>query len=88
MRTTIKVFLVFDNIYLNEQDAENALQGWEHKEKVIPCYVSIGERNLDEMIKLNTDSQVEYMACLSPCLYDSIEEAKEETREMNYEYHY
>lgn len=87
MRTTVKVYLVFDNIYLNEQDAVNALDGWEHKEKVIPCFMSIGESNLNEIVELDLDNQIEYMACLSPCLHDTYEQAKEETRELNYEYH-
>jgi hypothetical protein len=27
------------------------------------------------------------MASLAPCLHDTYEQAKEETRELNYEYH-
>jgi hypothetical protein len=68
---TIKfLYRVFEELYTTLEDAQIALEGWEHKEKIIPYYCVIDEEIFKESIEMYNCIPLDYRSVRMFHFYD------------------
>jgi hypothetical protein len=71
----LQVFHTWDNLYLNKEDAQNSIIGWEHKERVREYYILVDDRDIQSFKETGNDESYKYY------LMNSFESAMTELKE-------